>query len=88
MSNPLLQDWKTPLRIAPFDVISDDDFAPALDQALAAHRSEIAAIASSAEEPTFTAPDVGPSGASLTFQLTVTDDGGLQSTDSCVVTAS
>ncbi|MGD9293438.1 MAG: M3 family metallopeptidase [Roseobacter sp.] len=53
MSNPLLQDWKTPFRIAPFDVISDDDFAPALDQALAAHRSEIAAIASSAEEPTF-----------------------------------
>ncbi len=35
--------------------------------------------------PTFTAPDVGPSGATLTFQLTVTDDGGLQSTDTCTV---
>jgi hypothetical protein len=42
----------------------------------------------SAEEPTFTAPDVGPSGATLTFQLTVTDNGGLRSTDSCVVTVS
>ena len=36
----------------------------------------------------FTAPDVGPSGASLTFRLTVTDDGGLQSTDTCVVNVS
>jgi hypothetical protein len=36
-------------------------------------------------QPTFTAPSVGPAGASLTFQLTVTDNGGLQSMDSCVV---
>ena len=41
-----------------------------------------------AVQPTFTAPDVGPSGASLTFQLTVTDSGGLQSTASCIVTVS
>lgn len=40
------------------------------------------------EEPSFTAPNVGPSGAMLTFQLTVTDDGGLQASDSCVVTVS
>jgi hypothetical protein len=33
----------------------------------------------------FTAPDVGSAGASLVFQLTVTDNGGLQSTDTCVV---
>ena len=38
--------------------------------------------------PTFTAPDVGPSGESLTFQLTVTDSGGLQSTDTCIVNVS
>jgi hypothetical protein len=38
--------------------------------------------------PQFNAPDVGPSGATLSFQLTVTDDGGLQSTDTCVVTVS
>ncbi len=38
-----------------------------------------------AAKPTFLAPDVGSGGASLTFRLTVTDGGGLQSTDSCVV---
>ena len=42
--------------------------------------SDLAAV-----QPTFTAPDVGPDGESLTFQLTVTDNGGLQSTDTCIV---
>ena len=46
MTNILLQDWDTPFRIAPFDQISDDDFAPALDVALANHQAEIDAIAS------------------------------------------
>ena len=36
-------------------------------------------------KPTFTAPEVGENGESLTFQLTVTDNGGLQSTDTCIV---
>ena len=36
-------------------------------------------------QPTFIAPNVGPDGESLTFQLIVTDSGGLQSTDSCIV---
>ncbi|WP_282062796.1 M3 family metallopeptidase [Roseobacter litoralis] len=53
MTNPLLQDWATPFQIAPFDAIADGDFAPALDTALAAHRSEIEAIASAAEPPSF-----------------------------------
>ncbi|GIT89348.1 M3 family metallopeptidase [Roseobacter sp. OBYS 0001] len=53
MTNPLLQDWATPFQIAPFDAISDGDFAPALDTALAEHRSEIEAIASAAEPPSF-----------------------------------
>jgi len=35
--------------------------------------------------PTFTAPDVGAAGASLTFELTVVDQRGLENTDSCVV---
>jgi len=39
-------------------------------------------------QPTFTAPNVGPDGASLTFNLTVTDAGGLQDTDSCIVNIS
>jgi len=38
--------------------------------------------------PTFTAPNVEPDGVSLTFDLTVTDAGGLQSTDSCIVNIS
>jgi hypothetical protein len=40
------------------------------------------------EEPTFVAPDIGQGGVSLVFQLTVTDDGGLQSSDTCVVNVS
>jgi len=39
----------------------------------------------SAARPTFTAPDVGPGGGSLTFKLTVTDSGGLQASDTCNV---
>ena len=53
MSNPILSDWDTPFQIAPFDVLSDDDFAPALDLALAAHRDEIAAITQNPEPPSF-----------------------------------
>jgi hypothetical protein len=39
----------------------------------------------SVASPTFTAPSAGTSGASLTFQLTVKDSGGLAATDTCVV---
>ena len=35
--------------------------------------------------PTFQAPDVGVNGASMTFEVTVTDAGGLQDTDTCLV---
>ena len=51
--NPLLQDWTTPFGLAPFDTISDDDFAPALDEALVAHNAEIDAIAANSEAPSF-----------------------------------
>ncbi|MGD9161933.1 MAG: PKD domain-containing protein, partial [Desulfobacteraceae bacterium] len=36
-------------------------------------------------QPSFTAPSISSQGESLTFQLTVTDSEGLQSTDSCIV---
>lgn len=36
--------------------------------------------------PSFSALDVGPQGASLAFELTVTDAGGLQDTDHCMIT--
>ena len=40
MTNPILSDWTTPFEIAPFAEISDDDFAPALEQALKAHNTQ------------------------------------------------
>ncbi|MEO0938386.1 MAG: M3 family metallopeptidase [Pseudomonadota bacterium] len=53
MTNPLLADWTTPFEIAPFDAISDDDFAPALEEALARHNAEIDAIAAASAPVTF-----------------------------------
>jgi fibronectin type 3 domain-containing protein len=40
----------------------------------------------SAAQATLMPPNVGPGGETLGFQLTVTDSGGLQSTDTCLVT--
>jgi hypothetical protein len=37
-------------------------------------------------QPSFTAPAVGAQGASIVFELTVTDGGGLQDSDTCMVT--
>jgi hypothetical protein len=39
-------------------------------------------------QPTFTAPSTGINGDSLSFTLTVTDAGGLQNSDSCIVNVS
>ncbi len=46
-----------------------------------------AVVLSDAASPqtTFTAPDVSPSGASLTFKLTVADTWGYESSDTCIV---
>jgi hypothetical protein len=38
-----------------------------------------------APKTTFTAPNVSPEGESLSFQLTITDNGGLKSSDVCIV---
>ena len=38
--------------------------------------------------PSFTAPNVGPGGTSLTFELTVTDLGGLEDSDTTVINVS
>ncbi|MGH1578503.1 M3 family metallopeptidase [Planktotalea sp.] len=53
MTNPLLQHWTTPFQIAPFEQITDDHFAPALDEALDAHSKEIETIAANEAAPTF-----------------------------------
>jgi peptidyl-dipeptidase Dcp len=53
MTNPLLAEWDTPFGLAPFDAITDEDFAPAFEAAMAAARAEIAAIADNPEAPGF-----------------------------------
>ncbi|CUH49314.1 M3 family metallopeptidase [Ruegeria atlantica] len=53
MTNPILSAWTTPFEIAPFAEISDDDFAPALDKAMAAHNAQIDAIANNSNPASF-----------------------------------
>jgi peptidyl-dipeptidase Dcp len=53
MTNPLLQDWTTPFGLPPFDLITDEDFAPAVEAALTESRANIAAIAEDAAAPDF-----------------------------------
>ena len=53
MTNPLLADWDTPFGLPPFDQITDDDFAPAVDAALATSRANVAAIADNPAAPDF-----------------------------------
>src|SRR5438270_7176668 len=51
--NPLLADWTTSFGAPPLDRIKPEHFPPAFEQALAAHRHEIGAIAGSPAEPDF-----------------------------------
>jgi peptidyl-dipeptidase Dcp len=51
--NVLLSDWTGDFGLPPFAAVSDEDFGPAFDAALAEARANIAAIAGSAETPTF-----------------------------------
>jgi hypothetical protein len=48
----------------------------------------VALQGSDTAHPSFNAPNVGKGGTTLTFVLTVTDQGGLQSADSCIVNVS
>ena len=52
-NNPLLTTWNTPFSLPPFESIAPEHYKPAFDLALAEQQSEIAAIAESAQEPTF-----------------------------------
>ncbi len=51
--NALLSRWDTPFALPPFADLSDADFAPAFDAALAQARANIAAIADNPVAPTF-----------------------------------
>lgn len=51
--NPAVTDWNGPHGLPRFEAISDADFAPAFDAALAEHEAEIDTIANNPEAPTF-----------------------------------
>ena len=44
-ANPLLAEWTAPFGLPPFDQIRPAHFQPAFEAAMAAHRSEVEAIA-------------------------------------------
>jgi len=52
-SNPLLAPWTAPFGAPPFDAIRPAHFAPAFEQAMAAHLAEIDAIAANPAPPSF-----------------------------------
>lgn len=51
--NPLLSDFNTPFNAPPFDQIEMEHYLPAFKEAIKVHQSEIDAIVSSSEAPTF-----------------------------------
>jgi len=61
-----------------------DGFAPSYEWTQVSG-TPVALSSPSVAEPTFLAPNVGEAGESLMFQLTVTDSGGLQARDTCIV---
>ncbi|OWQ93028.1 peptidase M3 [Roseateles aquatilis] len=52
-TNPLLSVWSGPYGLPPFDAVRAEHFEPAFEAALAAHRAELAAIATQDATPTF-----------------------------------
>ncbi|EBA10141.1 M3 family metallopeptidase [Sagittula stellata] len=53
MTNPLLKTWDTPYGLPPFAEISDADFGPAFDAAMAEDLAEVEKVAANPEPPTF-----------------------------------
>ncbi|SHI55299.1 M3 family metallopeptidase [Wenxinia saemankumensis] len=53
MTNPLLTDWTTPFGLPPFDAISDEDWKPAVEEALVVARQNIGLITTNEAPPTF-----------------------------------
>jgi peptidyl-dipeptidase Dcp len=51
--NPLLTDWTGPFGLPPAPAIKPEHFRPAFERAMAAHRTEIDAIAASPSAPSF-----------------------------------
>lgn len=53
MKNPLLNEFKTPFGVPPFDQIKNEHFMPAVREAMKKHNEEIDAIVSNTEAPGF-----------------------------------
>jgi peptidyl-dipeptidase Dcp len=53
LDNPLLADWTAPFGAPPLERIKPEHFPPAFEQALGAHRTEVAAIAGGKAAPDF-----------------------------------
>ena len=53
MTNPLLQNWDTPFKMAPFDQIDDTHFEPAFEAALKEAEANIRVIAENPAPPDF-----------------------------------
>src|SRR5690606_19983935 len=51
--NPLLTDWTTPFKIAPFDLIRPEHFKPAVEEAITVAKNEIEQIVANPGEPDF-----------------------------------
>ena len=66
--NPLLREWTGPFGLPPLAQLKPEHFPPAFDQAFAAHRDEIAAIAGDPAAPSFdnTVAAMERSGTALT----------------------
>ncbi len=52
-ANPFFVAWKTPFGVPPFAEIREEHFLPAFREGIARHDREVAAIANSAEAPTY-----------------------------------
>jgi peptidyl-dipeptidase Dcp len=51
--NPLLQEWKTPFQVPPYDLIRPEHFLPAIKEGISQNRREIDAIVNNPQPPTF-----------------------------------
>jgi peptidyl-dipeptidase Dcp len=54
LSNPLLEEFKTPYGVPPFDKIKTSDFLPAIEKAIKIHEKEIDDIVNNKANPDFT----------------------------------
>ena len=52
-NNPLLTNWNTPYKLAPFDKILDDHFSEPVEKAIEDERHEIQEISENPDPPTF-----------------------------------